>query len=238
MNHRHHGSDDIFSAQARYWWDPRGPMATLHALQELRAAYLREREPELRDSNVLDVGTGGGLMAEEFARRGAHVTGTDRSQELLSVAREHAAQSGLAIRYLGVELDDLAGREAESYDVVSAFEVIEHVADPETFLASLSRLLRPGGRLYLSTINRTTRSWLFAIVAAEYLLGIVPRGTHRHADFRRPSEIAAWGRAHDLHVVDLRGVRYDPLTRRATFSRDVSVNYLMCLVRRSMAVGA
>jgi 2-polyprenyl-6-hydroxyphenyl methylase/3-demethylubiquinone-9 3-methyltransferase len=225
-------SEDVFSAQAERWWDPAGPLRTLHALQTFRAAYLREREPDVAGRRVLDVGCGGGLMTEEWARRGARTTGLDRAPALLDVARRHAASSGLTIRYVDDGLEALAEREAETYDVVTAFEVIEHVPDPDAFVRALARLLVPGGRLYLSTINRTRRAWLLAIVGAEYLLGLVPRGTHRYADFRRPSEVASWGRAGGLSVDEIRGVLYDPLTRRASFTRDVSVNYLMRLGRR------
>ncbi len=225
------GPEDVFSAQAETWWDPDGPLHTLHALQALRATYLRTAEPDVAGRAVLDVGCGGGLMTEEWARRGARTTGLDRSPALLDAARRHAAAGGLAIRYLGDDARALAEREAGTYEIVTAFEVVEHVADAEGFVRALGRLLAPGGRLYLSTINRTRRAWLLAIVAAEHLLGIVPRGTHRHADFRRPSEIASWGRAEGLVVDAVRGVRYDPLGRRASFTRDVSVNYLVRLHR-------
>lgn len=223
--------EDVFSAEAEHWWDPEGPLKTLHALQALRAAYLEETEPDVTGRHVLDVGCGGGLMTEAWQRRGAHTTGLDRSAALLTVARRHAEANGLAIRYLEDDLATFAGREARTYDIVTAFEVIEHVTDPQGFIQALARLLAPGGRLYLSTLNRTLRAWLFAIVGAEYLLGIVPRGTHRYADFRRPSEIADWGRAEGLVVEDLRGVRYDPLTGRASFGRGVRINYLMRLRR-------
>jgi 2-polyprenyl-6-hydroxyphenyl methylase/3-demethylubiquinone-9 3-methyltransferase len=222
---------DVFSAEAEAWWDPTGPLRTLHALQILRAAYLRAREPDVAGRPVLDVGCGGGLMTEEWARRGARTTGLDRSPELLEVARQHASSGGLSIRYLADDLESFATREAGSYEVITAFEVVEHVPNPEEFVRALGRLLAPGGRLYLSTINRTRRSWLLAIVAAEYLLGLVPRGTHHHADFRRPSEVAAWSRAEGLLVEEIRGVRYHPFERRASFVRDVSVNYLMRLRR-------
>ncbi|MFH5926606.1 bifunctional 2-polyprenyl-6-hydroxyphenol methylase/3-demethylubiquinol 3-O-methyltransferase UbiG [Roseomonas xinghualingensis] len=220
-----------FDALAAEWWDPRGPMAPLHAMNPLRTRWVAERigAAEGRDPNalasltILDVGCGAGLAAEALARRGAAVTGLDMAPEALSVARAHAAQSGLSIDYRQGRPEDLSGQ----FDAVTALEVVEHVADRDTFLASLARSVRPGGMVFLSTLNRTARSFLFAKLGAEYLLRLLPRGTHDWKMFVTPAELGAGLRRAGLRVTDVAGMVPEPLTGGWRESRDTAVNYIM-----------
>lgn len=216
-----------FDALAREWWDPRGPMAPLHAMNPLRTRWIAERlgrPPEaLAGLTLLDVGCGAGLAAEALARRGAVVTGLDMAPEALEAARFHAAGQGLSIRYQQGRPEELD----ETFDAVTALEVIEHVADPDAFLSALARSVRPGGTVFLSTLNRTARSFLFAKLGAEYLLRLLPRGTHDWRRFVTPAELGAGLRRVGLRVIDVAGMVPDPLTGGWRESRDTRVNYIM-----------
>ncbi|HEV7267704.1 MAG TPA: bifunctional 2-polyprenyl-6-hydroxyphenol methylase/3-demethylubiquinol 3-O-methyltransferase UbiG [Falsiroseomonas sp.] len=223
-----------FGALAARWWDPDGPMKPLHRMNPLRTRWIAERVArahgrsgqDLSGLRLLDVGCGAGLAAEAFARMGAEVTGLDAASEALQAARDHAAAGGLAITYRAGTPEELAA-EGARFDAVVALEVIEHVEDRAAFLAALAALVEPGGQVFLSTLNRTARSFLMAKVGAEYLLRLLPVGTHDWRMFVTPGELGAGLRRAGLRVTDLTGMCMDPLTGRWRESRDLGVNYLM-----------
>jgi 2-polyprenyl-6-hydroxyphenyl methylase / 3-demethylubiquinone-9 3-methyltransferase len=214
-----------FDAAAPRWWDPDGEFRPLHDLNPARLDYIDARAG-LAGSRVADVGCGGGLLAEGMARRGARVLGIDLAPEALAVARLHALQSGLAVEYREVAVEALAISAPGQFDLVTCLEMLEHVPDPAAVVASIARLVRPGGNAVFSTVNRNARSFALAIVGAEYLMRLLPMGTHRYARLIRPSELSRWARASGLELVDLAGLAYDPFSRRARVTSDVSVNYL------------
>jgi 2-polyprenyl-6-hydroxyphenyl methylase/3-demethylubiquinone-9 3-methyltransferase len=214
-----------FDAAAPRWWDPDGEFRPLHDLNPARLDYIEARAG-LAGKRVLDVGCGGGLLAEGMARRGALVTGIDLAPEALAVARLHAIESGVAVEYRQVAVETLAEAEPGTRDVVTCLEMLEHVPDPAAVVASLARLVRPGGHVVCSTINRNAKSFALAIVGAEYVARLLPMGTHRYARLIRPSELSRWARAAGLELADLAGLEYDPPGRKARVTADVSVNYL------------
>lgn len=214
-----------FDAAAPRWWDPDGEFRPLHDLNPARLDFIEARTG-LAGKRVLDVGCGGGLLAEGMARRGARVTGIDLAPEALAVARLHAAESGIGVEYRRVAVEDLAGAEPGGFDLVTCLEMLEHVPDPAGVVAALARLVRPGGDVVCSTINRNARSFALAIVGAEYVMRLLPMGTHRYARLIKPSELSRWARAAGLELAELAGLQYDPLGRKARVTADVSVNYL------------
>ena len=214
-----------FSALASRWWDPEGELRPLHRLNPVRTEYVA-RHAGLAGASVLDVGCGGGLLSESLAARGAAVIGIDASADTLAAARAHLEESGLDIDYRATTAEALAGSHPGRFDLVTCMELIEHVPDAAGLVAACARLVRPGGTVVFSTINRNPRSYALAIVAAEYVLGMLPRGTHDYARFVRPSELAAWGRMAGLRLVDVTGVAWSPLTDRFRLRRDPAVNYL------------
>lgn len=217
-----------FDALAHEFWDPRGAFRFLHVLNPVRSDYIATRT-NLAQRRVLDVGCGGGLLTEALTRHGAHVTGIDLAPAMIEVARLHAHESQLSIDYELCSAEHYAERVPERFDVITCMELIEHVASPDALLAAIARLLRPGGDLFVSTINRTLRSFLVAIVGAEYLLQLLPRGTHEYARLVRPSELARLGRAHQLSACDAAGLEFNPVGRTARLTRDLGINYLMHL---------
>ena len=219
-----------FDSLAARFWDPQGDFRPLHLLNPVRLQFVAERAP-LAGSRVLDVGCGGGLLSEALTRAGARVTGIDLAPGMIEVARLHAAESQLDIEYRGTEAEELARTAAESFDIVTCMEMLEHVPAPAAMTATLARLLRPGGALFVSTLNRNLRSFLLAIVGAEYLLRLIPPGTHEYERFIRPAELARWGRAAGLTLQELVGVNFNPFTHQVALSRDVGVNYLAHLQR-------
>jgi len=219
-----------FGALAQRWWDPEGPSRPLHDLNPVRLDYIRARAT-LRGARVLDVGCGGGLLSEALAREGASVTAIDLAPEVLEVARLHLLESGLSVDYREVGVEQLAAEQAGRYQVVTCMELLEHVPDPAALLSACVRLLEPGGTLFVSTLNRTPKAWALAVLGAEYVLRLLPRGTHDYTRFIRPSELGAWLRAAGAGLEDLSGLAYDPLQRRARLTGDVSVNYLACARR-------
>jgi 2-polyprenyl-6-hydroxyphenyl methylase/3-demethylubiquinone-9 3-methyltransferase len=219
-----------FDALAGRFWDPKGAFRPLHELNPQRARYIAERA-HLSGARVLDVGCGGGLLCETLARAGATVSGIDLAPGMIEVARLHAAEQGLSIDYRVAAAEEIAAASAGTFDVVTCMEMLEHVPDPAAMLASFARLLRPGGALFVSTLNRNLKSFLLAIVAAEYLLGLIPRGTHEYERMIRPAELARWARTAGLTLRDVAGLDYDPLTHECRLGRDPSVNYLAHCVR-------
>lgn len=218
-----------FEALAHRFWDADGEFKPLHRLNPARADYIASRA-RLDGARVLDVGCGGGLLAEALTRQGATVTGIDMAPAMIQTAQLHAAEAGLAIDYRLQDAAELALQQPHAYDVVCCMEMLEHVAEPAAFLGVLGRLTRPGGAVFVSTLNRNIRSFLLAIVGAEYVLRLLPRGTHEYERFIRPAELAAWGRVANLALVDTTGLHYDPFGDRCTLNQDVSVNYIAHLV--------
>ena len=214
-----------FDAAASRWWDPDGEFRPLHDLNPARLDYIEARAG-LAGRRALDVGCGGGLLAEGMARRGANVIGIDLAPRALEVARLHALESGVSVDYRQVAAEALAGTDRGAFDLVTCLEMLEHVPDPAQVVQALAQLVRPGGDVVCSTINRNAKAFVFAIVGAEYLLRLLPAGTHQYARLIKPSELARWGRDAGLTVVDLAGLEYDPLVRKARVSADTSVNYL------------
>ncbi len=215
-----------FDALAARWWDPEGDFRPLHEINPLRLDYIRQRV-DLQGSKVLDVGCGGGILAESLAQNGATVTGIDMAEKPLGVARLHQAESGTDVEYLQSTAESLAAERAGQYDVVTCLEMLEHVPSPATVIAACTELVRPGGDVFFSTINRNPKSFLFAIVGAEYVLGLLPKGTHEYEKFIRPSELDGWARNAGLELDGSIGMHYNPLTREYSLGPNVDVNYLM-----------
>ncbi len=214
-----------FDAAAPRWWDPDGEFRPLHDLNPARLDYIEARAG-LAGSRVLDVGCGGGLLTEGMARRGASATGIDLAREAIAVARLHALESGVDVEYRLEAVESLVATRPASYDLVTCLEMLEHVPDPAAIVAALARLVRPGGHVICSTINRNARSFALAIVGAEYLLRILPMGTHHYGRLIRPSELTRWAREAGLELTDLAGLAYEPFSRKARVTNDVSINYL------------
>ena len=221
-----------FGALADEWWDPNGPLRTLHAINPLRLDYIAERA-ELADRRVLDVGCGGGLLAEGLARAGAQVVGIDLAAPSIAAAQRHAEDSGLVIDYRCCGLAELAAAEPSRFDVVTCLEVLEHVDDVAATVAMCATALKPGGSAFFSTLNRNPKSFLLAIVGAEYVLGLLPRGSHEYARFIRPSELARAARSAGLDLLELTGLHYAPLERTYRLGGNIDVNYFCHAIRRA-----
>ena len=221
------GEIEKFEKLAGRWWDPNSEFKPLHDINPLRLDYIDRLAP-LADKHVIDVGCGGGLLTEGMAARGAQVIGIDMGKAPLSVARLHQHESGLEIDYQQATAEQMAAEQADSFDTVTCMEMLEHVPDPAATIAACAQLIRDDGRVFLSTINRNPKAYLFAVIGAEYLLQLLPRGTHDYAKFIRPSEMEAWAREAGLQLVDLTGMSYNLLTREYKLGTDVSVNYLAC----------
>jgi 2-polyprenyl-6-hydroxyphenyl methylase / 3-demethylubiquinone-9 3-methyltransferase len=226
-----------FAALAQRWWDPNGPEKPLHALNPLRLQYI-ERVAPLAGRAVLDVGCGGGILSEAMARRDARVLGIDLAPALLEVAELHAAEAQVRVEYRSTAAEDLAAERPASFDVVTCMEMLEHVPDPAATLRALAQLVKPGGDVIVSTLDRNPRSFAVAILGAEYIARILPRGTHEYLKFIRPSELARWGRAAGLELEDLAGLSYNPLTRAFRLSGDTKVNYLAHFRKSGDSLGA
>ena len=220
-----------FGALAGRWWDPAGEFRTLHAVNPLRLQFIRAYA-DLPGAKVVDVGCGGGILSEGLARAGAKVLGIDLAEELLEVAEQHGRDSGLTVEYRRVSVEALAEEQPGAFDHVTCMEMLEHVPDPVSVVRACARLTRPGGRVFFSTLNRNLKAYLLAIVGAEYLLRMIPRGTHDFSSFIRPSELGRWGREAGLELLGIDGVAYNPVTARFRLSRrDVDVNYLAAFAR-------
>jgi 2-polyprenyl-6-hydroxyphenyl methylase / 3-demethylubiquinone-9 3-methyltransferase len=221
-----------FSARAVEWWNVDGVFKTLHQINPLRLDYVRRRTT-LDGAKLLDVGCGGGLFAEAAAAAGAAVTGIDLAPASIDIAREHASANGLKIRYECSAAEDIAEREPEQFDVVTCFEMLEHVPRPAEIVAACAAAVRPGGAVFFSTINRNPKSFLLAIVTAEHLLRMIPRGTHEYLKLVQPSELAAWCRRGGLDVIDLAGLHYNPIFASYRMGGNVDVNYFAHSIKRA-----
>jgi len=215
-----------FEALAERWWDPDGESGPLHAINPLRLGYISQRAA-LENARVLDVGCGGGILTEALAASGAEATGIDLGEAPLAVARQHAENGGYNIEYLKTPVEQLAMEQPAAFDIVTCMEMLEHVPDPASVVSACRRLVKPGGHVFFSTISRNPKAFLFAIVGAEYLLGMLPRGTHEYLKFIRPSELARWSRDEGMTVHDISGMHYNPVSREFSLGGDVKVNYLM-----------
>jgi len=219
-----------FEALAHRWWDPEGDFRPLHDINPLRLDYI-ERHCDLAGCRVVDVGCGGGILAEAMAARGADVLGTDLGEAPLVVARLHAIETHVQLTYRQISAETLASESPGAFDVVTCLEMVEHVPDPASIVAACATLAKPGGHIFLSTINRNPKAWALAVVAAEYVLDLVPRGTHDYRKFIRPAELARAVRDAGLITQEIIGMTYNPFTRRAGLTRDVDVNYLLRAVK-------
>ncbi|MGA7594667.1 MAG: bifunctional 2-polyprenyl-6-hydroxyphenol methylase/3-demethylubiquinol 3-O-methyltransferase UbiG [Gallionella sp.] len=219
-----------FSQLAHKWWDPNSEFKPLHDINPLRLDYI-DRHAGLAGKTVLDVGCGGGILSESMAGSGADVTGIDLSDKALQVARLHLLESGKQVDYRSIAVEDLAAEQPGHYDVVTCLEMLEHVPDPGSVIAACAKLAKPGGWIFFSTLNRNPKSYLFAVVGAEYILSLLPRGTHDYAKFIKPSELAQFCRNAGLDLVDLIGMGYNPLTRVYALGKDTDVNYMVACRR-------
>ena len=221
---------DKFAALANRWWDPKGPQKALHALNPVRLRYVADRVA-LRGAKVLDVGCGGGLLSEALAGEGADVTAIDLAADLVKVARLHGLESGVKVDYRVQAVEGLAAESPGAFDAITCMEMLEHVPDPAAILRACASLLRPGGRLFVSTLNRTPAAFALAIVGAEYVARLLPTGTHHYRDFIKPSELGAWLRDCGLRLEDVSGLVYEPWREAARLSSRTEVNYLACALK-------
>lgn len=229
-----HAEVSKFEELAARWWDPHSEFKPLHEINPLRLGYI-ERYAPLAGKLVLDVGCGGGILSESMAAKGARVSGIDMGEAPLQVARLHLLESGLEVSYERIPVERLAAEQPASFDVVTCMEMLEHVPDPASVVDACSRLVKPGGHLFFSTINRNPKAYLLAIVGAEYLLKLLPKGTHDYAKFIRPSELTSWTRAAGLSCIHMTGLSYNPLSREYKLNDDVDVNYMIAAVKESAA---
>jgi 2-polyprenyl-6-hydroxyphenyl methylase/3-demethylubiquinone-9 3-methyltransferase len=219
-----------FASLAHKWWDKTSEFKPLHDINPLRLDYI-ERIAGLNGKTVLDVGCGGGILTESMAEKGAKVTGIDLGEKALGVAKLHQLESGAAVEYRCIAVEELAAQQPASFDVVTCMEMLEHVPDPASVVRACSALVKPGGQVFFSTLNRNPKSYLFAVIGAEYILNMLPRGTHDYAKFIKPSELASWCRSADLAVNEFIGMSYNPLTKHYWLGSDVSVNYIAHTVK-------
>jgi len=215
-----------FATLAHRWWDVNSEFKPLHEINPLRLNFI-DHIVDLKGKRVLDVGCGGGILSESMSLKGADVTGIDLGEKALNVAKLHALETGAKVNYQLISVEELAQQQAESFDVVTCMEMLEHVPDPAAIVGACARLAKPGGQVFFSTINRNPKAYLFAVIGAEYVLNMLPRGTHEYEKFIKPSELAAWVRHADLSIETFKGMSYNPLTKRYWLGADVSVNYIL-----------
>ena len=217
-----------FSALAHRWWDPNSEFKPLHAINPLRLNWIKSFV-SLEGKKVVDVGCGGGILAESISQSGADTTGIDLSEKALKVAELHALEVGANLTYRSISAEDLADEQAEQYDVVTCMEMLEHVPDPASVVRACAKLCKPGGTLFFSTLNRNPKSYLFAIIGAEYILKLLPKGTHEYTKFIKPSELVAFTRQAGLEMLGMKGLSYNPITQVYSLSDDVDVNYMIAV---------
>lgn len=222
-----------FGELAHRWWDPNSEFKPLHDINPLRLDWIERSVGSLKGKRVLDVGCGGGLLSEGMAARGAEVTGIDLSDKPLGVARLHLLESGQEVTYRKISAEELAAEMPDSFDLVTCMEMLEHVPNPSSTITACARLAKPGAPVFFSTLNRNPKAYLLAVIGAEYILKMLPKGTHDYAKFIKPSELARWAKLGQLDPVELIGMSYNPLSRSYSLSKDVSVNYLMRAVRQA-----
>jgi 2-polyprenyl-6-hydroxyphenyl methylase/3-demethylubiquinone-9 3-methyltransferase len=219
-----------FASLAHRWWDKNSEFKPLHAINPLRLNYI-DQQVDLLGKRVLDVGCGGGILSESMAQKGAVVTGIDLGEKALKVAQLHKLESGVDVDYRLISVEDMAALEPASFDVVTCMEMLEHVPDPEAVIRACSQLVKPGGSVFFSTLNRNPKAYLFAVIGAEYVLNMLPKGTHEYAKFIKPSELSSWARHAGLDVSMLMGMTYNPITQHYALGSDISVNYLVHAVK-------
>jgi 2-polyprenyl-6-hydroxyphenyl methylase/3-demethylubiquinone-9 3-methyltransferase len=217
-----------FSALAHRWWDPNSEFKPLHAINPLRLSWMKSFV-NFEGKKVVDIGCGGGILAESLAQSGADTTGIDLSEKALKVAELHALEVGANLTYRAISAEDLAQEQAGQYDVVTCMEMLEHVPDPASVVRACATLCKPGGTLFFSTLNRNPKSYLFAIIGAEYILRLLPKGTHEYAKFIKPSELVHFTRAADLEMLGMKGLGYNPITQVYSLNDDVDVNYMIAV---------
>ncbi|MDC1190970.1 bifunctional 2-polyprenyl-6-hydroxyphenol methylase/3-demethylubiquinol 3-O-methyltransferase UbiG [Gammaproteobacteria bacterium] len=215
-----------FADLSQKWWDPKGEFKPLHIINPLRANFIASRV-DLNGKDILDVGCGGGLLCEALFDHNGNISGIDAAGPGIEIAKQHANENNKEVFYRATTAEELIDSESEKYDVVTCLEVIEHVPDPQSLVTACSKLLKPGGSLFLSTINRNPRSWITAIVGAEYIFNILPKGTHEFAKFIKPSELAGYMRNAEINLSETKGMFYNPITHKASLNNDLGVNYLM-----------
>lgn len=221
---------DKFGSQAERWWDPEGEFKTLHDVNPLRICFI-QKHAKLHGKRILDVGCGGGILTEGLAKLGADVLGIDLSEELIDLANLHGLESGVKADYKKISAESLAEQEAGSFDHITCMEMLEHVPDPGSIISACAKMVKPGGMVFFSTLNRVPKAYLLAIVAAEYLLKMVPKGTHEYKAFIKPSELSQTARDAGLELQAIVGIEYNPFNRRFSLGKDVDVNYIVAFQR-------
>jgi len=215
-----------FNKIAHKWWDPSSEFKPLHDINPLRVNYINDLFP-LNEKNILDVGCGGGILAESMARLGGNVTGIDQSDIAIKIAKLHAKENNLSIDYKLLNIEDFLKKDSNKFDVITCLEMIEHVPDPASIITSCAKKLKKNGRLYVSTINRNLKAFLFAIVGAEYILNLLPKGTHHYDKFIKPSEVKSWANSLNMNISNITGMTYNPFLKKYSLGSDVSVNYIL-----------
>jgi 2-polyprenyl-6-hydroxyphenyl methylase/3-demethylubiquinone-9 3-methyltransferase len=223
-----------FTEISAHWWDPRGDLKTLHEINPLRLKWINDKCP-LAEKSVIDVGCGGGILTESIAKLGGHVTGIDMSQGAINVANLHQMESGVQVEYLLTTAEKMAENRPGNYDVVTCMEMLEHVPDPAAVVKACATLAKPNGDIFFSTLNRNVKSYLFAIIGAEYILKLLPQNTHDFAKFIRPSELSEWSRVAGLTPMDMAGYHYNLFTKKYSLNNDISVNYIVHLKKSGQA---
>lgn len=226
----HHHEIKKFGSQAERWWDPQGEFKTLHDINPLRIRFIRDYTA-IEDKRIVDVGCGGGILSEGLAKQGADVTGIDLSEELIDVADLHGLESGIKVDYQKISAEAFAEQQPERFDLVTCMEMLEHVPDPSSIVSACAKMVKPGGYVFFSTLNRKPKAWLLAIVGAEHLLKMLPKGTHDYKTFIKPSELSSWCRHAGLEMRGIVGIEYNPFSKRFSLGKDIDVNYIIAYQR-------